>query len=35
MFKGFYKYDAVADYSIKQKLRRKGIVEWVMTNFGD
>jgi site-specific DNA-adenine methylase len=33
MFKGFYKYNAVADYSIKQKLRRKGIVEWIMTNF--
>jgi site-specific DNA-adenine methylase len=33
MFKGFYKYNAVTDYSIKQKVRRAGIVEWLITNF--
>jgi hypothetical protein len=33
MFKGFYKYNAVTDCSIKQKMRRKGIVEWIMTKF--
>jgi hypothetical protein len=33
MFKGFYKYNAITDYSVKQKVRRKGIVEWLITNF--
>jgi hypothetical protein len=33
MFKGFYKYDVIIDCSIKQKVRQKGIVEWIITNF--